>query len=87
MRHKLLATYQTEKPSYSLVPKLEEFPILSDELVHVKIVSFSGDDSFRHHFRDPAQQVWFYKAMEQTITQNPDLIQAVVRQEVPEEDF
>ena len=87
LRHKLLDAYQTEKPSYSLLPKLEEFPILSDELVHVKIVSFSGDDSFRHHFRDPVQQAWFYQAMEKTITQNPDLMQAVVRQEVPEEDF
>jgi len=87
LRDKLLAVYQTEKPSNSLLPKLEEFPILSDELVHVKIVSFSGDDSFKRHFCDPVQQTWFYKALEGTITQNPDLMQAVVRQEVPDEDF
>ena len=90
LRSKVLSAFGDKAhPNLALLPKLEDFKVMTDELERVKIVTASDssdDNSYRAHFRDPVQQSWFYEALERKI-KPVHHFPPPTRSEVPDDDF
>jgi hypothetical protein len=90
LRSKVLSAFSDEEhPNLALLPRLEDFKVMTDELERVKIVTASDssdDNSYRAHFRDPVQQSWFFEALERNI-KPVRYFPPPTWNEVPDEDF